>query len=1002
MTRFEQTTLNGDIFARQGYLTTDGTTRLNVDILAAPAVTDLDGDGLLDMLVGNGYGDVVRFEQTMVNGSVFAPQSLSTISLSALARLAVTDVDGDGLLDLVTGDIDGNVRRFEQTAINSSVFTSLDDLTTNGTTAIVTGNSAAPAVTDIDGDGLLDLLVGNSGRLRAYEQTVAQGTVFAPPPPPQDFLTTGNVVVDEGEEFEEYVQAGFAAPVVTDVDGDGLLDILVGNSQGNVQRYEQRAPPLFILDIAPATAGAGTTVVLTGTNLTGTTAVTVNGVAATAVTVIDDGHVSFTVPAGASTAQTVTVTTPAGTSPAYTRFEVQLQVVSTSPAVNAISAPTANSALAITFTEPVTAASITPSATTAIRVFSAQVGGRKAGTLSLSGATVSYVSTLSGGRANFQPGETVSVTVPAVVQTASGLQLPKQVYQFTAATGGAGRGKFAAPATNPEVAVGQLPYSLAVGDVDGDGDLDMLVANNIDNTVSIRLNDGSGSYAAPATNPEVAVGGNNPVVAVGDVDGDGDLDMLVANSFGGGRVSVNLNNGSGSFAGGSDFYVGNNPQDLTVGDVDGDGDLDVLTANYSNGSIGSGTVSVRLNDGTGTFTALTLNPAVGRGPSTVTVGDVDGDGDLDLLTANFVDNTVSVRLNDGAGNFTPPATNPEVAVGSGAGSVALGDVDGDGDLDLVVTNVSDDNVSVRLNDGTGNFTPPATNPEVAVGDSPYTVALGDVDGDGDLDLVVSNKAGSTYTNALRYGTVSVRLNNGTGSFSAPATTPEPSVGTATAEFGPGPSGLVLRDVDGDGDLDLLTANSGSNNVSVRLNQDVPLPVELTEFTATVAGPALVRLAWATATEQNSQNFEVERSADGRTFTRIGTVPAAGTSTSPRSYELLDAVLPSDAARLYYRLKQVDTDGTFAYSPVRTVTFPHSLTPAFTPSLSVFPNPTQGSATLTGAAPGTAVTVLDALGRPVLSATADGAGRAVLALPAGLPAGVYVVRSGARTVKLVRE
>ncbi|MBH8559365.1 T9SS type A sorting domain-containing protein [Hymenobacter negativus] len=183
----------------------------------------------------------------------------------------------------------------------------------------------------------------------------------------------------------------------------------------------------------------------------------------------------------------------------------------------------------------------------------------------------------------------------------------------------------------------------------------------------------------------------------------------------------------------------------------------------------------------------------------------------------------------------------------------------------------------------------------------------------------------------------------------------------------------------------------SNAVTVTF---APLPVELTAFTATLAGPA-VRLAWATASEKNSQAFIVERSLDGQSFAAIGTVAAAGSSTSARAYELLDAKLPSGVATLYYRLKQVDADGTFSYSPVRTV----ALTAAAT-GLALFPNPAQGGAvTLMGAQAGTAVTVFDALGRPVLAAATDAAGTAALALPAGLATGVYVVRVGSKALRL---
>ena len=183
-------------------------------------------------------------------------------------------------------------------------------------------------------------------------------------------------------------------------------------------------------------------------------------------------------------------------------------------------------------------------------------------------------------------------------------------------------------------------------------------------------------------------------------------------------------------------------------------------------------------------------------------------------------------------------------------------------------------------------------------------------------------------------------------------------------------------------------------------QATPLPVELSAFTATAEGPAAVRLAWATASEKNSAAFEVERSLDGAAFARLATVAAAGTSSAPRSYGFMDYQLPARLPTLYYRLKQVDADGTVAYSPVRTVALAGKAANA---GLALFPNPARpGAATLTGAAPGTAVTVCDTLGRSVASATADASGTAVLALPAGLPTGVYAVRAGAQAVRLTVE
>ncbi|MDQ2769916.1 MAG: glycine-rich protein [Bacteroidota bacterium] len=184
------------------------------------------------------------------------------------------------------------------------------------------------------------------------------------------------------------------------------------------------------------------------------------------------------------------------------------------------------------------------------------------------------------------------------------------------------------------------------------------------------------------------------------------------------------------------------------------------------------------------------------------------------------------------------------------------------------------------------------------------------------------------------------------------------------------------------------------------NSANPLPVELVAFTATAEGPAAVRLNWATASEKNSDRFAVERSGDGTSFAPIGTVAAAGSSSGGSAYLLLDGHLPAGAALLYYRLKQVDRDGTFAYSPVRSVALGGKATDT---GLALFPNPAHGgAATLTGAVPGTVVTVFDALGRRVTSAPADAAGTAALVLPAGQATGVYVVRVGSKALRLTVE
>jgi hypothetical protein len=287
----------------------------------------------------------------------------------------------------------------------------------------------------------------------------------------------------------------------------------------------------------------------------------------------------------------------------------------------------------------------------------------------------------------------------------------------------------------------------------------------------------------------------------------GNLDLAVANTNDN-NVSVLLGDGTGSFApqANSPFPVGAAPASVSIGDLNGDGNFDLAVANRNNNN-----VSVLLGDGTGSFAPQANSPfAVGIAPESVAIGNLDGDGNLDLAVANFGSNNVSVLLGDGTGSFAPQANSP-FPVGTGPRSAALANLDGDGNLDLVTANVTSNNVSVLLGDGTGSFAPQANSP-FPVGASPHSVAIGDLSGDGTFDLAVANRNNNN---------VSVLLGDGTGSFAPQANSPFP-VGAA-------PESVATGDLDGDGNLDLAVANRNNNNVSVLLGDGtgtVGLPTNL--------------------------------------------------------------------------------------------------------------------------------------------------------------------------------
>jgi Tol biopolymer transport system component len=386
-----------------------------------------------------------------------------------------------------------------------------------------------------------------------------------------------------------------------------------------------------------------------------------------------------------------------------------------------------------------------------------------------------------------QAGAFPAGTAPAAVALAD-VNLDGQLDALVAGTGvslliGRGDGTFRFP-----IAAGSGAFAaLAVADVSRDGRPDVVATSPAVGQVIRLLNRtpvGRVAFDAPV---ETATLATATALALGDLDGDGRLDAVVASVSADSRVSVFLGAGDGTLVPGVTLPTGAGPRAVGLADLDGDDQLDLVTTNTA-----TNTVTVRFGDGSGSFGARSdlLTGGVPGAPRGLAIADVDRDGVPDIMVVNQSPSSAALLRGLPNGAF---ASAVLFGVGSLPRAIALGDLDRDGRLDAVTANEGAASVSVLLGDPLDIFAAAST---VPTGAGPVAVAVGDLDRDGRLDVVTAN-AGTN--------TVSVLLGNGDGTFRPRA---DFAAGGGVIEA------LTLADADRDGRLDVLVARSGANTVSL--------------------------------------------------------------------------------------------------------------------------------------------------------------------------------------------
>lgn len=338
------------------------------------------------------------------------------------------------------------------------------------------------------------------------------------------------------------------------------------------------------------------------------------------------------------------------------------------------------------------------------------------------------------------------------------------------------------------------PTSISAGDVNNDGIVDLVISGrNVEGKVLILLGEGGGQFSAPI---ELVVGSQSDAVSLCNLDLEGPLDLVVVMRGGDGTLSTFTGVGDGTFIDRVDYSVGRSPSSLIAKDFDNDGDIDFATANYQSSS-----VSILLNQGSGSlFNSQTIDLIGGlQGPAFPfhsTAADFDNDSDIDLVIGHLSGNNISFLRNQGDGSFALPMILPvDAPVG-----VAAGDMNLDGNIDIVMADLLDFNgrVAVLENQGNAVFAGLTT---IDTGGWSWFVATADLNGDAKIDVALTD---------VENGLLLLMPNESQGDIALGP--PDTFLAIGLPRF------ILPVNLDGDCDIDIVVAQQGLDKLLILINE----------------------------------------------------------------------------------------------------------------------------------------------------------------------------------------